>query len=235
MGYLTPDAVPANTTCRVLFIPDNAQFIANVTGAVEALTFPENWVMQGTLTPQESADALLPMFDLFCFQQGVCRVIGEIVCWSTNTSPDANWLACDGASLLRTNYPDLFAVIGTTYGAADATHFNVPDLQGRAPIMAGSGTGLSSYNVGDAGGAETHTLTVTETPSHAHADTGHTHAEGTSLPALGAALVGIPIPAAIPAVGVTGIGFAGISNTGGGGSHNNIQPYLAINYLIVAK
>jgi len=59
--------------------------------------------------------------------------------------------------------------------------------------------------------------------------------EGIAVPALGAALVGVPIPSAIPGVGVTGIGSASISATGGSGSHNNIQPSFSLNYYIVAQ
>lgn len=235
MGYLTPASIPANSICRVLFIPDNQEFIANVTGAIEELTFPENWTLFGIITPADAAAALVPMFDLFCFEQGTCRVIGEIIVWSGSTSPDANWLLCDGASLLRATYPDLFAVIGTVYGAADGTHFNLPDLRGRSVIGVGTGSGLSTWNLGDAPGEETHTLTTAETPSHTHTDTGHSHAESGAIAALGAALVGVPIPSAIAIPALTGVGFAGISATGGSGNHNNIPPELALNYLIVAR
>jgi len=231
---VTPDSVPTVEQCRVLFIPDEPHWIAAVTGALELLTLPGAWEFDGTLTPDEAATAWVSYFDRFCFREGVCRVVGEIIPFAGSTSPDPKWLDCDGSSLVRSDYPDLFAVIGTIYGAADGSHFNLPDLQGRAPIMAGSGSGLSAYSLGDKAGEETHTLTVAETPSHSHSDTGHTHSEGASLPAVGAAIVGVPIPSAIPAASITGIGFAGISNTGGDGSHNNLQPLIAINYLIVA-
>lgn len=234
LGYLTPNIIPAGTTCRVLIIPDNQEFIANVTGAIEALTFPENWTLYGTLTPEQSAAALLSMFDLFCFQQGTCRVIGEVICYAGPTSPDADWLACDGSSLLRSAYPDLFAVIGVTYGAADGTHFSLPDLQSRVPLGVGTGSGLSTYALGQQAGEETHTLIVSETPSHSHADTGHVHTEGAAAPSLGAAILGVPIPSAVPVPGITGVGSAAIANTGGDGAHNTVQPILALNFFIVA-
>jgi microcystin-dependent protein len=234
VGYLTPETIPADTICRVVFIPNNAEFIANVTGALQSLVLPENWTLQGAITPDQAAEALLPMFNAFCFREGTCRMIGEIVLWSTGSTPDPKWLECDGASLLRADYADLFAVIGTIYGSLDGSHFSLPDLRSRVAIGDGTGPGLSTYAAGDQGGEETHTLTTPETPSHSHSDTGHTHTEGNAFPAVGAAIVGVPIPSAIPSAGVTGVGFAGISNTGGGGSHNNIQPYLALNYLIVA-
>jgi len=233
-GYLTPSSIPADTICRVLLIPNDVEFIANVTGALNTLILPENWFPQGTLTPDQSAAALVDMFDKFCYQQGVCRVIGEIIQWAGTTSPDPKWLICDGSSFLRADYPDLFAVIGVTYGAADGSHFNIPDLRGRVPLGVGTGTGLSTYNAGDNGGEETHTLSTGEIPAHSHVDAGHTHTEGIAIPAVGAALLGVPIPSAVPSVGVTGIGSANIGNAGGGSSHNNLQPYLATNFLIVA-
>jgi len=233
--WLTPSSIPASSTCRALIFPDSTEWLALISGALIELTLPYNWEKFGIITPEEAADAAMQIFDAFSVRQGVCRVIGEIITWSTSTSPDPNWLICDGSSLLRANYPDLFAVIGSTYGSADGTHFNLPDLQGRVPLGFGSGMGLSIYSPGDVGGEETHQLISSETPSHSHSDTGHTHSEGIALPAVGAAIVGVPIPSAIPAASATGLGFANISITGGDGAHNNLQPYLALNYLIVAK
>lgn len=215
-------------------IPDDPDFISIVTGALEELTFLWNFEQYGSLTPQQTVDLLTPMFNAFCFKQGICRMIGEIIPFAGSSSPTTNWLPCDGASLLRSAHPDLFAVIGTTYGSVDGSHFNVPDLQGRVPIGAGTGSGLSTYTLGQTGGEETHVLTTAELASHAHSDTGHAHTEVTAIPAVGAALAGVPIPAAVPGVGVTGVGNANISASGSNTAHNNIQPYLAINYFIVA-
>jgi microcystin-dependent protein len=161
-------------------------------------------------------------------------MVGEIVLWPTATPPDLSWLSCDGSSYAREDYPDLFAVIGTTYGSVDGTHFNLPDTRSRVPLGIGTGVGLSAYSVGDTGGEETHTLSSAEAPAHSHNDTGHTHAEGNAIPTPIAIGVGVPAASAIPAVGVTGLGFASISSSGGGSGHNNIQPYLALNYLIRA-
>lgn len=161
-------------------------------------------------------------------------MIGEIIAYAGSTSPDARWLPCDGSSLLRADYPDLYAVVGTAYGAVDGSHFNLPDMRGRTAVAAGTGTGLSARGIGDSFGEETHTLITSETPSHSHSDSGHSHSEIIATPSIGAAITGVPVPSAVPGVGVTGTGFAAISATGGDGAHNNLQPSLVINYLIVA-
>jgi len=234
IGYLTPDTIPAETICRTLFIPNDPDLVAIVIGALLPLLDPASWTPFGAKTPEETAQGLIDMYDNFAFGKGSCRVVGEIIPYAGNTSPEAKWLLCNGASLLRSDYPNLFDVLGTTYGSADGSHFNLPDLRGRVPLGAGTGTGLTPRALGDSFGEETHTLIVSETPSHSHTDAGHTHGEGIAVPAVGAALLGVPIPSAVPGVGVTGPGYAGLSNTGGDGAHNNIQPALALNFLIVA-
>jgi microcystin-dependent protein len=88
--------------------------------------------------------------------------VGAGMLWYTNTAP-ANWLLCDGSSLNRADYPELFNAIGITYGSTSGTTFNLPDLRQRFPLgKAASGTGNS---LGDTGGAVDHTHTV---PAHYH-------------------------------------------------------------------
>ena len=235
IGWLTPDAAPGNFAPRCLLIPDSVDWLAIVAGALLPLTYAYNFESYGTSTPDQTAAIFQDMFDRFSFNTGVCRVIGEVVVIAGTANPNpGNWLPCDGASLLRSDYPDLFTALGTTYGAADGTHFNVPDLQGRAPIATGSGSGLTPRALGDSIGEETHALTLAESASHTHTDSGHTHVEGIAVPAVGAALVGVPIPSSVPGVGVTGVGNAALSSAGSDGAHNNMQPSLALNYFIVA-
>ncbi len=235
-GYLTPDTIPADTICRVLFIPNDVKWIANVYGALEELTFPENFFPFGAVDPQATADIYAIMFGLLLNKEGSCRLIGEVVCYASTTNPDPiHWIRCDGSSWLRTDYPDLFAVIGTTFGAVDGTHFNVPDLQGRSIVGEGSGSGLTPRAEGDTFGEESHVLTVAELASHNHVDSGHTHAESVAAPTAIAIGVGVPAPSALPTVGFTGTGFAGIGNTGSDNPHNNEPPSVVISFYIVAS
>jgi microcystin-dependent protein len=200
-------------------IPDQEDWLAIVSGCLVELIYPFNFEPYGTATPEETAQVFRSVFDDFSFQTS-CRMIGEIIPYAGSTSPMLSWLACDGASLLRSDYPDLFAVIGTIYGAADGTHFNLPDMRGRTAISMGTGSGLSTRTIGDSFGEETHQLNTSELASHSHS-------EITANPALGAAVVGVPVPSAVPGIGTTG-------SAGGDTPHNNMQPSLAINYLIVA-
>lgn len=234
MGYLTLSAIPAGNTCRVLFIPDSEEVLAIVRGALQLLTFPESWVPYGATTPDQSSAAFNNMFDRFCFDEGNCRMVGEVVTWAGTATPSPRWLECDGASYLRADWPDLFNVIGATYGAVDGSHFNVPDLRGRAIIGVGTGSGLTPRALGDSIGEEQHVLTVAELASHSHIDSGHSHTEGGTIPTAITIGPGAPAPSAIGSPSVTGLGSASISNAGSDGGHNTIQPSFALSFWIVA-
>lgn len=150
---------------------------------------------------------------------------GTIAAHGGSAAP-AGWVLCDGSSLLRASYPDLFTAIGTVWGSSSGTTFNVPDLRGRAPIGAGTGVGLSARTLASSGGEETHVLTTGEIPSHTHtqvvtADTGG----GTAL------RQDYDIDVVNGGSFPQGVSTGG---TGGGGAHNNMQPWRAVNYIIKA-
>jgi len=218
LEYATPDTIPAGTTCRSLFIPDDELFLGAVRGALQTLIDSRNWEKYGDLTPQEAADAMVDMFDMFCSNTGVCRMIGEIFLWAGDSAPDnSNLLLCDGTHVSNEDYPDLWAIIGTSFGGTGATDFALPDMRTRVPI--GSGTG---YAYASSGGEEEHTLTEAEMPSHSHIYTPPIFNVDIEAP-------GAPDPLA------AGIGIpTSTSSTGGGDPHNNMQPYLVLNYYIVA-
>lgn len=152
----------------------------------------------------------------------------------------SGYLLCDGTSYLRATYPDLFTAIGTTFGAVDGTHFNVPDLRGRAPI--GSGTGDASdataHTLGAKSGTEKHTLLEAELATHTHAvtDAGHVHeSDATAFVvqnAAGSFTLGAGTDYAVAtntANATTGIT---LGNTGTNTPHNNMPPTLAVNFII---
>lgn len=229
--WLTPDSVPTERVCRVLSIPDSQDWLAIVAGALFLLTQDYNWEQNGTGNVADCAAAMTDMFDGYSFDVGVCRVIGEVIAYAGASSPyPSQWLPCNGQSVLRADYPDLFTVIGTAYGAVDTSHFTLPDLRGTVVMGQGSG-----YTLANLVGEASHVLTVAELASHSHSDTGHVHTEITAVPTLIAIGAGVPAPSALPGVGVTGTGFAGITSTGSDTAHNNIQPSLPMTYLIVAR
>jgi len=233
--WLTPDTPASGFVCRRLLIPNGVDWVAIVEGAINELIYSYNFEDYGTENAADTAAAFAVMFDQMCFDIDTgCRLIGEIVTFAGIGSPSSLWLPCDGASLLRSDYPDLFTILGTTYGAADSTHFNVPDLRGRAGIGTGTGPGLTPRALGDSLGEETHVLTVSELASHSHTDVGHTHTEGSTIPTAITIGPGAPAPSAIGSPSITGSGSASLTSTGSDSAHNNMQPSLALSYWIVA-
>lgn len=200
------------------FAPADLWIQEAIFGMVWDLAQPERWTLCGMITPAEAALAFTNLWESLKmdFMQ-----VGAIILWAGPIPAGGALLYCDGTSYLRADFPDLFAVIGITFGAVDGTHFNVPDLRGRVPVGDGTGPGLSPRTIGDQGGEESHTLVTGEIPSHAHT-------EVTATPTVGAAITGVPIPSAVPGVGVTG-------STGGDGAHNNMQPFLVLSYAIIAE
>lgn len=144
------------------------------------------------------------------------------------TTPPSGWLICDGRAISRTTYSELFGVIGTTYGSGDeSTTFNIPDYTGKVGV--GLKSNDSDFNVlGETGGEKTHTLTIAEMPSHSHNFRGVN--DGTTVdPSVGS------YPARIyQDKSPNWVGYF-INETGGGQTHNNLQPYITINYIIKAK
>lgn len=158
-------------------------------------------------------------------------------------SAPANWLLCDGTAVSRSTYSVLFAVTGTQFGVGDgSTTFNLPDLRGRVPVAID--TGQSEFNVrGETGGAKTHTLTSAELPVHAHTTPDHTHdfngivcvseASGHGLTTSSPSFVNRPIVNASSVGGLVVSGGGGTSgNIGSGSAHNNLQPYIALQFII---
>ena len=132
----------------------------------------------------------------------------------------SGWLACDGALVSRSTYSALFTAIGTAWGAGDGSStFALPDLRGRAPIGVGTGASLTGRALAATGGAETHTLSTAELAAHTHLQ--FTYNGGASNIGVGHA-----------AVNQAANQGQNTSSTGGGGAHNNVQPFAVINFII---
>lgn len=158
--------------------------------------------------------------------------IGEVRMAGFNFAP-RGFALCDGQTLPISQNQALFSILGTTYGGDGRTTFGLPDLRGRAPRHEGTGAGLDTVSLGERAGAETHTLSTDEMPSHDHDLRAHSGAGTTPIPSSSASLAGHAdgygpgpdIPASHPALGATG----------GGGAHDNMQPYTVINFIIALQ
>lgn len=146
--------------------------------------------------------------------------VGDIKATARATAP-SKWMICDGRAISRTTYAELFAAIGTTYGAGDGvSSFNIPNLKGR--VIEGFDPNNANFNaIGKTGGEEKHLLTVEELPSHSHS-TGAIVKAGPSVSS----------ETPLESGNYYGYVTSNTGDTGGGVSHNILQPYMALNYLI---
>jgi microcystin-dependent protein len=194
------------------------------------------WVTGGETTPEE---AYLIFRDIFNNRiVDMPWSIGDIK--FTGAPPDsATWLLCDGSLYEQSDYPDLYARIGTTFntGGEGPTQFRVPDMRGRVAAMTDNSAGVSPWATapGATAGEVNHTLVVSEMPSHNHSDSGHVHGGVPILTDLVALTGEEPVSFQVPLVSAnTASGSANITNTGGDGAHNNVQPSMALACYILA-
>lgn len=165
------------------------------------------------------------------FPPEILMPIGAVLPYASGSAP-TGWLNCTGQAVYRGDYPALFAVIGTTYGAGDgSTTFNLPNLSGRVVVGQGTGAGLTARSMGSTGGAETHTLTTSEMPSHSHTS----NATGGSLGLITAdglnTATDTDSSAVEPNLYAAPVALS-IDSSGDGGAHNNMQPFTVLNYII---
>ena len=157
--------------------------------------------------------------------------LGEITPFGGNFAI-RGWALCDGQLLPISSYSALYSILGTTYGGDGRSTFGLPDLRGRVAIHQGQGSSLSDYRLGAKGGTETVTLTTNQMPAHSHAYFASPNDNTQAIPtgnALPSADVENPYATSTPIISMnSGV----IGNTGGGQSHNNLQPYLALTRII---
>ncbi|MEW5848834.1 MAG: tail fiber protein [Myxococcota bacterium] len=155
--------------------------------------------------------------------------IGEIRLFAGNFAPQS-WAFCMGQILPIAQNTALFSILGTTYGGNGQTTFALPDLRGRTAIGAGQGAGLSDYNLGQLGGAESVTLLTSELPAHTHQVSASSQAAAAAEPTNAfLAAAGSNVYSNTPN---TTMNAAMVGVTGSSQPHNNMPPYLALNYII---
>ncbi|MDQ8046771.1 MAG: tail fiber protein [Solirubrobacteraceae bacterium] len=152
--------------------------------------------------------------------------IGEIRIFAGNFAP-AGWSFCEGQLLPISENDTLYNLIGTTYGGDGQETFALPDLRGRLPLHQGNG-----YTLGQAAGVETVTLNQTQIPAHTHSVIA-SGAAGTTNAPTGALLAASPsISLYKSTAGSTPMAADIVTPTGGSQPHENLQPYLCLNFII---
>jgi len=171
--------------------------------------------------------------------------VGEIRVFPFNFAP-VGWAMCNGQILPISQNTALFSLLGTQFGGNGTSNFALPNLQGNIPIGFGSGPGLSPYSIGEQGGVASVTLTSLQVPAHTH-----------TLPVSAAATSKQATPSPSNFLGATGGGRSGgvnayatpalqtanaatmlpgaVANSGGGVAHNNMAPYLVLNFCIALQ
>ncbi len=160
--------------------------------------------------------------------------IGEIRMFAGSFAP-RGWAMCDGQVLAIAQNNALFALLGTTFGGDGRTVFALPDQRGRIPIHAGTGPGLSSRSFGERGGTETVALSSGELPAHDHPAMGLDDGGGLTGPSGAAPAItadntyGRPID---EPPNLVDMNPGAIAPTGGDQAHNNVQPFLCVNFIV---
>lgn len=156
--------------------------------------------------------------------------IGEIRLFAGNFPP-AGWAFCDGAPQAISENDALFVVLGTTYGGDGEETFNLPDLQGRVPVHQGTGPGGITYQMGETGGVEQVTLSTSQIPNHTHpmiASSDPASRKGAKDSVLGRAAADAYASEYTP----DSLSPNMVTPQGGSQPHENMQPYIGINYII---
>lgn len=162
--------------------------------------------------------------------------VAEIRIYPFNFAP-RGWAFCDGQLLPISQNTALFSLLGTTYGGDGKTTFALPNLRGRAPMHPGQGPGLSLRNLGESAGVETVTLLQSEMPVHPHALSANNQ-PGEDATANGEALarsVGASIYQTTTNQNLVQLAAQNVGVAGGGLPHNNMQPYLTLNFCIALQ
>jgi len=173
--------------------------------------------------------------------------VGAIIMWTNTVMPSNQWLPCDGRLISKTTYSALYGIFDANkFGADTASEFHLPNMQGRFPLMVGGNTNAS---IAGTGGAESHTLTPGQIPAHTHIQRVSPEygtaeiRQGFRIDTDPPNIVGttnqdkISLVPWISKPGGSGDGddyVHTLNNTGGGNAHNNMPPYMGLNFIIKA-
>lgn len=196
-------------------MPNETRMIAAILGQILELTEAHNWEQTTGITVAETITFWEEIYTQF--SQGDFCMIGAIMAILNDSTPD-HMLLCDGSTFAKDDYPELYDVLPTEL-IIDADNGSVPDL--RETFVIGAGASIQEH---DTGGASTHILSEAEMPAHAHL-------YDKEIYNIDMETVGIPDP--------FGVGIPPIptltSSKGSGNAHNNMPPYYALKYVVIAK
>jgi microcystin-dependent protein len=155
--------------------------------------------------------------------------MGELKLISWNFAPQG-WAFCNGQFLPINQNQALFSLLGTTYGGNGQTTFALPDLRGKIPIHTGQG-----FTLGQAGGQEAHTITMSEMPQHLHFLQGTTANASTDTPDTPVVLATAALDLYRDPTTLVTMEPSIVGNVGGSQAHQNMQPYLTMNWIIALQ
>lgn len=174
-------------------------------------------------------------------------MIGEIRLFAGSFAPK-NWAFCDGQLLPIDQFKTLHSIIGTTYGGDGTTTFALPDLRGRVPIHAGTGSGLSTRRIGQKSGTETNSLTINQLPAHSHPtktlglvslsskikipNVSTANSDGAYLSMPASETLALSMEETVKSEMIKKESMIEVENTGSSHPINNMQPFSVVNYII---
>lgn len=225
----TPDPIPLPTAdifdTPTVCVEINEDWQVVLSGVIAILEDVLSWDVTSDddkLRAQANAETLANLIGnaVECVQPVMTIPVGTIVQYGGSTPP-TGWLVCDGSSLARSGtYADLYSVIGTSFGSADGTHFNLPDFRDKFP----KGLSATSESIGTTGGEAQHTLTQAEMPVHRHFQNVW---NGVTTGAVGT--LGVEFHAR---GGGATQSLQETVNQGSGDPHENRPPFLALKFII---
>jgi microcystin-dependent protein len=167
------------------------------------------------------------------------QYVGEIRPFACNFAP-IGFAFCNGQTLAIQTYPALFAILGTNYGGDGSRTFQLPNLQGAAPMSFGQGPGLTARSIGESVGVVDVTLVTNEMPMHTHGVQGDSATRDSSLGSPAGAFfadgAGTDTPySTSTSPTLTGMNPQMVTAAGGSQPHNNMMPYSAINFCIALQ
>jgi microcystin-dependent protein len=162
--------------------------------------------------------------------------VAEIRIFPFNFAPKG-WAFCAGQLLPISQNTALFSLLGTTYGGDGKSNFALPNMQGNAPMFYGQGPGLPLYDIGETGGSQTVTLLESEMPLHSHNLMGNDNAGDQSTPAPNMCYAKASAGSFYQSTttGLVQMNPNTIAPTGGNQPHNNLMPYLTLNFCIALQ